>query len=142
MKMKIECSSCKEPFEIPDGRGFNRAVCPFCEKPNDLRNLPFSNPSSNQESSARDNARVFVENPPLSHSHPLAPQMWIMAICTLIVTSIIVVSVIIGMIKSYQLAKAWEEFADDLNKITKELTSEFDKSNRQLQQSFNKLLKP
>jgi len=122
--MKIECCSCHEQFEVPDGKGINRAICPFCEKPNDLRKRPVSDRSSGTESATQDNAPKPAEYSALKPTHPLAPQMWIMAICALIVTIIIVVSVIIGMIKSYQLAKAWEKFADDLNKITKELTSE------------------
>ena len=143
--MKIECCSCKEEFEIPDGKGINRAICPFCGKPNDLRKPSFFRRSSKKESAVLDNVQKLSKSQTAKQNHPLAPQMWIMAICTLIITTIIVVNlvltIIVFCIAAHELKPVLKEFEQSMDKNSRELQKSMDKT-RDLQQSFNKLLQP
>ena len=93
--MKINCRSCHETFDIPDGKGITRAVCPFGEHTNDL-----CAPSVPASAVPRTGRGVLSSTPtcvPVAR-HPLAPQFWILAICALVVTANICLSFLFTVI--------------------------------------------
>ena len=143
--MKIECCSCRESFEVPDGKGINRAICPFCEKPNDLRKPALFNRSSHKEPSAQNNVQQTARIIPVNPSHPLAPQLWIISICTLIITTIIVAGVLFSIITTCMIAHEMEpvlkELEQTMGKSSREMQKSMDKM-QQFQKNLNKSLRP
>lgn len=145
--MKIKCRGCLEFFDIPDGKGITLAICPFCEFANDLREPAESDapkyraPGSYPSSSAPVRVKALA--------HPLAPQFWILAICTLIVTAIICVSFLFTVVSMIEQAKvhadAMEEISRTLekrNKAAEEASRTAEKASKDLQQMMQKMFSP
>ena len=137
--MKFKCRGCNDIFDIPDGKGITRAVCPFCDLTNELREPPMPDPTFAKTATA-----AFTSPPSLKmvQPHPLAPQLWILAICALIVTAIIVISFLFTVASMVELGKANEKATAEINKASEELNRTLDKAGKEMQQSLNKLTKP
>ena len=107
--MNIKCQRCHDSFDVPDGKGITRAVCPFCDNPNDLRQ------ASNPDSFGKYPAPASYPHHPApvslkAKSHPLAPPLWILAICAMILTIHTLIGSLINAINRYEAAKAMEAF--------------------------------
>lgn len=126
--MKITCSGCGEPFEVPEGRGITRAICPFCEKATDLRNANETSCSSRQ---APPSPCFSKKTPPSPKAppHPLAPQFWILSICAMILTTLVVVSTILTAMVAVNVAEQQrllvERFSAALDETAKEISKAF-----------------
>lgn len=137
--MNIKCEGCRDTFEIPDGKGITRAVCPFCDHTNDLR-APAA-PAAVMPGSAGSGAALSSTDVPVAR-HPLAPQLWILAICALIVTAIICLSFLFTVISMIEMGKASEKASEELNKASEEINRTMDKANKEMQRSLQHFVKP
>lgn len=137
--MKIKCRNCHDTFEVPDGKGITRAVCPFCDHANDLR------APAGSASALPGTGRGEPPSPPTCahHArHPLAPQFWILAICALIVTAIICLCFLFTVVAMAELGMASEKAAEEVKKASEELNRTMDKANKEMQRSLQHLGKP
>ena len=137
--MKIKCGGCHDTFDIPDGKGITRAVCPFCEQSNDLREP--ASPATDLPASARGEPKLPPTYIPVAR-HPLSPQFWILAICALIVTAIICLSFLFTVVSMIEMGRASEKAAEEINKASEELNRTMDKTSKEMQRSLQKVLKP
>jgi hypothetical protein len=139
--MKFKCRGCNDIFDVPDGKGITRAICPFCDQANDLREPAAPEPTFPENAMA---AKTFphtfkpVKPPP----HPLAPQFWILAICALIITTIIAISFLFTLVSMVEQGKASEKAMEEVNKATEELNHTLDKAGKEMQRSLQNIVKP
>lgn len=139
--MKFKCRGCNDIFDIPDGKGITRAVCPFCDQANDLREPAAPEPTFPEKAMATKTfPQTFkpVKPPP----HPLAPQLWILAICALIVTAIICISFLFAAASMVELGVANERATAEINKAAEELNRTLDKAGKEMQRSLQNIVKP
>ena len=138
--MKITCQGCRDSFDIPDGKGITRAVCPFCDKPNDLRqtSAPGSSAQYTAPASYPDQpGPVAVKAKP----HPLAPQFWILAICAMILTIHTLVGTVVKMIERYETAKAMEAIDSALQESSQKATEAAKQAEKAAADLLNKIQK-
>lgn len=111
--MKLTCEACSEPFEIADTRGVTHVVCPFCDHSCDIRKDTVV---------ARSRAPSPASPPsmgahPLSRTrHPLAPQLWILAICALVITTLIVAGTVLTLVAMVQVQEELERLDKQMEK--------------------------
>lgn len=131
--MRIKCQGCRDTFDVPDGKGVTSAICPFCDKPNNLRSPHDDSATHPNSHSLRAKEPTFMPNK--SPPHPLAPQFWILSICALILTVLIVVSALLTVIAIAQTNVNMQNDA----KLFKDA---MDKASNKVQRSLQKPLKP
>ena len=135
--MRFKCRGCNDTFDIPDDKGITRVVCPFCDMANDLREPPTPDPTFAKTAMA---AKTYPQAhlPQKVQPHPLAPQLWIMAICSLIVTAIISISFLLTVAYLVEQGKANQKVAEEINRVSDEFNHAMDKTNKEMQQSLKK----